>query len=362
MVSLFKKIKEGLVEIFVPDVKIPEEGKNYGFYNHRMKIDRDISVAILSVFKEIFRNSSEIYICDVMGGTGIRGIRYKKEVGGNVVINDANKNSFELIKKNVQLNSLDIKVESEEAKFLLHRYRESKNLFDFIDLDPFGSPATFVDSVAMCLKNFSLVAITATDTPTLFGLYPKTCLRKYGIISFKFPFYRELGTRILLSFLIREFARFGKALKPILSYSILHYIRIYAISKNSIEECNKVLEKFKDASKEMKRFGINFEKSINIYCGELNDKNFLLYVSKKLKEMNSEGIKITNLASTELDNLFYFDISQIVKKRKIRKMPSVNMIIKKLLEKGYSASRTIFCPTGIKTSAEIKDIESILKD
>jgi len=357
----FKKVKEGLVEIFAPDVKIPEEGKKYGFYNPRMKMDRDISVAILSVFKDKFRKSSEISICDLMGGTGIRGIRYKKEVGGNVVINDINKNSVELIKKNVLLNSLDIKVESEEARFLLHKYRSSKNLFDFIDLDPFGSPATFIDSVAICLKDFSLVGVTATDT-SLFGLYPKTCLRKYGVISFKSPFYRELGTRILLSFLIREFARFGKALQPILSYSILHYIRIYAISKNSIEECNKVLDKFKDISEDMKRFRLNIGKGINIYCGELHNKNFLLDVSERLKEMGSEGIKITNLASTELDNLFYFDIAWEAKKNKIRKMPSLNKIIEILLDKGYDASRTIFCSTGIKTSADIEVIQEILKD
>jgi len=31
VISLLKKIKEGLAEIFVPDVKIPEEGKKYGF-------------------------------------------------------------------------------------------------------------------------------------------------------------------------------------------------------------------------------------------------------------------------------------------------------------------------------------------
>ena len=357
----FKKVNEGLVEVFVPDVKIPEDGKKYGFYNHRMKTDRDISVAILSAFKDKFRKSSEIYICDVMGGTGIRGIRYKKEVGGNVIINDINKNSAELIKKNVLLNSLDIKVESEDARLLLHKYRSSKNLFDFIDLDPFGSPSIFVDSVAICLKDFSLVGITATDSPTLFGLYPKTCLRKYGIISFKCPFYRELGTRILLSFLIREFARFGKALHPIFSYSILHYVRIYAISKNSIEDCNKSLEKFKDVSEDIKRFGINFEKSISIYCGELHDKKFLLDVSKKLKEMKSEATKITNLASTELDTLFYFDISWIAKKLKIRRMPALNRIIDTLIDKGYNASRTIFCQTGIKTDASFEVIKEVLK-
>ena len=60
----------------------------------------------------------------------------------------------------------------------------SENRFDYIDIDPFGSPVGFVDSAMRSIKNGGVVACTATDTAALCGVYPRVCQRRYGAIPF----------------------------------------------------------------------------------------------------------------------------------------------------------------------------------
>ena len=61
----------------------------------------------------------------------------------SVVLNDRSKSAYEVIQRNIRLNGVDgvAKASNEDANVLLHRFR-----FDLVDLDPFGSPAPFLDA------------------------------------------------------------------------------------------------------------------------------------------------------------------------------------------------------------------------
>ena len=91
-------INEGRVSITVPHFE-KVSAKALVFYNPVMELNRDISIIALQTFRET--QDEDINICDAFGGTGIRGIRYSRELSGvqNVVINDLNLWPFNLRKK-----------------------------------------------------------------------------------------------------------------------------------------------------------------------------------------------------------------------------------------------------------------------
>ena len=166
----FNIANEGLAKIKVPVSDIPEYGRKYGFYKPEMETDRNISVSVVSVFSRMFRDRTkrEPSLCDLLCATGIRGIRYFLESGiPKIMLNDINENAFSLARENAISNNIDFEITNSDANELL-----SKNKFDIIDIDPFGSPCYFMDSAARSCSDFSLVCMTATDTAALFRNCP----------------------------------------------------------------------------------------------------------------------------------------------------------------------------------------------
>ena len=100
-----KIIEEGKVKIKFPDFdKVSSDAPV--FYNPRMEFNRDTSILALQAYqREVDR---EINICDLFGGSGIRGIRYKKEIDGvaDVAINDISLLANEFTRINAQLNDV----------------------------------------------------------------------------------------------------------------------------------------------------------------------------------------------------------------------------------------------------------------
>ena len=92
-------ITEGLAKI--------KTSKNV-FYNPVMKLNRDISVVLLNAL------GRKMTIADIMAATGVRSIRFLKEVKGvKVFINDNSKEAVKLIKQNLKLNKVKATVSNE---------------------------------------------------------------------------------------------------------------------------------------------------------------------------------------------------------------------------------------------------------
>jgi len=76
------------------------------FYNKTQVYNRDLSVAVVKTFRKT-RNEN-LTLLDAFTATGLRAIRYKKEVEGlEVVVNDLDKRVYETLKKiynTIQLN------------------------------------------------------------------------------------------------------------------------------------------------------------------------------------------------------------------------------------------------------------------
>ena len=49
-----------------------------------------------------------------------------------------------------------------------------------VHVDPFGSCAPYLDTIASRSPHGGVISLTATDVAALFGLYPAVCKRIYG--------------------------------------------------------------------------------------------------------------------------------------------------------------------------------------
>ena len=108
-----KTVKEGLTEVKFPEFdKVSSDAPV--FYNPKMELNRDISILAIQTFQKEL--SQRINVADVFGGSGIRGIRYKKEIDniGNVAVNDINPLANEFTKINALHNNIDIKEDNFE--------------------------------------------------------------------------------------------------------------------------------------------------------------------------------------------------------------------------------------------------------
>ena len=153
------------------------------FYNPIMISNRNISIALLSAL-----GAKNMKMADIMAGSGIRSLRFLRELDdsiiGQLVVNDSKTNFaktfFALCKDNeILINEL---VESGKMKIIVGDANEAvmkSKGFDYIEIDPFGTPNPFLSSAIARISRGGIVAVTATDTAALTGTYPKVTYRKY---------------------------------------------------------------------------------------------------------------------------------------------------------------------------------------
>jgi tRNA (guanine26-N2/guanine27-N2)-dimethyltransferase len=98
-----------------------------------------------------------------------------------VVANDLNPRAVESIKRNCELNSISedqVSTAQGDALALMMRSAADNNLFDVIDLDPFGTPAPMLSASLHAVANGGLLCITCTDMRVMTGLQPDVCFAR----------------------------------------------------------------------------------------------------------------------------------------------------------------------------------------
>lgn len=352
--------KEGSAAIKIPEHKISK--KMPVFYNPEMKLNRDISVQIIKYYKPKT-------ILDLLAASGIRSIRFIKEAKAkDITINDLNPKAIKNIKQNLKLNKIknkNIKILNQDANLLL---RSSKR-FDYIDLDPFGSPITYLNSAVYALNKNGILAVTATDLSSLSGSYPKTCKRRYNSLSLKNEFMHESAIRILIYAVQTIAFQHEKALIPILSYYQNHYIRIYFKNIGKVEKMNQIMNNHnyilyckkclnrKISNLPLKQYCScknKFDFIGPLYTGSLQDKKLLNYISKNLDD------KLIKTLKQEIETVGFYNFHKICKAYK-RQIPKFDKIIKKIKSKNYKISKTHFSPLGIKTDMPLRELIRIIR-
>ena len=386
--------QEGSVEFFLHDLDenvIPSKSMNV-FYNKRMEINRDISILAILAYNRLF-NQEPLVVVDSMAASGIGSIRLLKNIENidKIYLNDINPVAVELIKKNLKINNIEsdkVEVINKDANLLFSEFSRRSTLSDVISIDPFGTPNLYINSALRSIKKDNgLLCITATDTAVLFGIKPKVCIRKYMAKPLHTEYCKEIGARILLSFISRIAHINNIGIKPLLTFYSNHFIRIFAItfrgkskilknlSKNygyviHCKQCGDRKSFIEDFLTVPQKCSICLsEKYLSysgpLWAGELHQKSYLEELSllnERFNFKNKNRIrKILNYAVSEINMpVSYYNIHKISQQLKLPFIPKLEEIIKLIEEKGYKASRTHFDFISIKTDMKIDELKKVL--
>ncbi len=387
-------IQEGKVSLYLPQ-KVPKEvmaslhaplsTDTPVFYNPAMIFNRDVSVLVLGQLLK-----KDAHILDGLSATGIRGLRYIKELRqkGRVWFNDRSPKAVTLIKKNIEMNlekedcqGLEIEVSTRELSSLLHQEK-----FDFIDIDPFGSPIGFLDAAMKALRHQGILAITATDPSALCGSYPRTGLRRYGNWVPRNPWTHEAGIRNLISAAVSLGARYDKALVPLLSHSTDYYYRVYFRVLRSRPQANEALAQMgyavfrnKEPGFQLHRAaalrnpgeeGFNLPKGSQmvgpLWLGRLFDPELLdrlvaaLPDHDYLQRFKLIEKQLTLWRSEEGFAPFFHGTDRLGSHLHMSS-PSMEAIFRRLEEGGFKTSRTHFDCYGFKTDAPVEAVVEAFK-
>jgi tRNA (guanine26-N2/guanine27-N2)-dimethyltransferase len=140
-----------------------------------------------------------VTIADALSASGLRTIRYLKELTGvkQVVANDLLPAAHKLMQDNFDLNKLPVDkytLSLQDANVLMREAFKQYGGFDVVDLDPYGSVVPFLDASMAAAKEGALLCITCTDTRVLCGPDLSKCYYFYGTVRAKVHDFNEVST------------------------------------------------------------------------------------------------------------------------------------------------------------------------
>ncbi|MGC9308959.1 MAG: hypothetical protein ACP5FL_09330, partial [Thermoplasmatota archaeon] len=325
-----------------------------GFYNPAMALDRDLCV----LYSEYIAGKGCQRFLDGLGATGIRGLRIANEVEADidVTVNEVNPVSCGHIQEHAALNDADVTVCNEDVRVLLYQHR-----YDYVDIDPYGSPAPFVHAALDGLYRRSYAAFTATDKATLCGVHPRACQRRYDARPRRGPAMKEIGLRILLGYIVRAAAGRDYGATPVFAYSRDHYFRVYLHLQSGARRGNESLESIGwmqwgdgwhvepyDATRGEHWAG-------PLWTGPLYDPDVVSAMQRVLPDKTlacpREARRLLETIAGEVDAPpLYYETGEICSRHGLTQ-PPMDDVLATLQNMGYRAARTHFSPDAIKTDA-----------
>jgi tRNA (guanine26-N2/guanine27-N2)-dimethyltransferase len=337
-----------------------------------MKFNRDVSVLLLNNV-----GVKNIQIADIMAGSGVRSIRFllelKKSIIKNITVNDYDEHFVDNFRKNLRLNIVkktkDILISSDDANMLLLK---SKG-FDYIDIDPFGSPNNFLDLSVVRLSRGGILAVTATDTAPLSGTFPDTCQRNYWAKPLRNSLMHEIGLRILIRKVQLVAAQHDKALVPIYSYFKDHYNRIFFLCTKNVKDINALLAQHKYFLYCKRCMTFQLSEYNNVKCPRCteHDEQMVyagpMWAGRLCDAQLTDRMCINNncednarfldviMQESKLGFVGFYEIHELCKHYK-KAIPNFEVLMQKMTDMGYLVSRTHFTPLGIKTNMPFEEL------
>ncbi|KAM7419778.1 hypothetical protein PAMA_016731 [Pampus argenteus] len=170
-------------------------------------------------------------VLEGLAASGLRSVRFALEIPGlqSVTANDFSTKAAALIARNAQYNKVNhlLQASCRDASMLMYEMRGKKERYDVIDLDPYGSPTSFLDAAVQAVSEGGLLCVTCTDMAVMAGNSGETCYSKYGSVSIKAKYCHEMALRIILHSLDQRAGVYQRYIRPLLSVSVDFYIRVF---------------------------------------------------------------------------------------------------------------------------------------
>ena len=317
----------------------------------------------------------------------MRGVRFALEVPDirEIIMGDLNPNAVRLSEENVRRNGVQekVRVSLSDANVLLTSLSAPGLRLDYVDLDPFGSPAPFMDSAVRATRSRGLLALTATDMAPLCGVHVRSCLRKYGAIPMRVGYSKEIAIRILLGALARVASAHDMGIRPLLCHATDHYARAYCYIERGPGKANESSSKLGYIAHcpscherevihglaghlEGRCPSCGSRRLISgpLWTGNLFNKGFCRAVLGELGGAPwvspRAGRLLARLVEEAEGPPTYYAIHRLCDDLGIA-MPSTGSLIRALREQGFWASRTHFDPQGVRTDAPAGELIRILR-
>jgi len=370
-------VEEGRVTVDVPGESGGGEGAAEGvFFNPTQELNRDLTVAALSAYRER-EPRAETYL-DAMAASGVRGVRAARH-GWAATLADLDADAVELARENLARNGLDGEVVERDVNSLLH---DGDRFFDVVDLDPFGTPMPFADAAFANARN--LVCVTATDTAPLCGAHFESGVRKYAAVPRNTEYHAEMGLRVLLSALARTAARYDVGVTPLLSHVSDHYVRTYLDLSHRATDANDAVDELgyvyhcQECLHREREYGLIADPPGTcahcggeqvlpagpLWLGPAHDAAFVAAVREHVTDYMGTAERARTLLDTveaELHEPTHFDQHRLYGRWS---EPAVGMeeFLDALRDAGLDASRTQFGGTTFKTDGSLADVEAAVRE
>lgn len=346
------------------------------FYNPRMELNRDLTVAALSVAREqLFAHEQPSYL-DAMAAAGVRGVRAAHE-GYDVTLCDVAPEAIEASRRNLERNDLDGRTVRDDVRIELYR-----NRYDVVDIDPFGSPVPFLDAAVSNTNR--LLCVTATDTAPLCGAHFEAGVRRYSAIPANTEYHGEVGLRVLLSAVARTAARYDIAIRPLCAHTTRHYHRAYLDIDPGAQRADAVIDGlgyvihcWACLAREVEPGLAPALPATCSHCGSDDiarigplwldayvDRAFVSSMRSALDESMNEaraGSRLLTRLAEELAIPYHFDHHQLCDELGVP-ATAIDGLLDALEAEGFTATRAHFSGTAFKTDAPIETVLSAVEN
>lgn len=368
-------VREGATHIVVPDPDPDHRGPlardpEAPFWNPDMALNRDLSVLLVAAYAA--RRGRDIDVADVLAGAGARSLRIACEVPADLVVhaNDADPRAVAAIEAGIEANRIP-RHRVRSTNLSAHALLASRR-FDVVDVDPYGSPAPFLDAALRATRHDGLLCLTATDTGALAGTYPRVCRRRYGAMPLHLaPWRQEVGLRILLRAAVAAAGRFDRAATPVLSVARGHWMRVVVRVEDGRKGADAARRQTGWVSlgeaglarlhEDPRTIGPGDAYGGPLWLGPLHDATTL-----RQMQAAAAGRSLHDPATIPLLDLllqeaalppFWLDQGRL--QARFGDSPPRDALIHALRSAGFRAGRTHMDPQGIRTDAHLESLQNL---
>jgi len=325
------------------------------FYNPAMAGDRDLGVSFV---RALWSASGGRTGWEMMAATGVRGARLLHETPAfsRFVFTEANPDAYRVLAENIAPYPAALAVEGDAREV------PPEAPFDYVDLDPYGSPAPFSATALGAVRLGGVVAVTATDMMVLAGAQPAACWKHYGAHPVRGRLGPEGGLRILLAHLAAEAAKQDRSVRPLLAYSRDHHVRAYLEVKRSAGAPPPVEQIDPDRWSgpwlgDRGPFG-------PLWVGPLFDPDLVARLS--VPEGAARPKEVARFLETVreeslVDRPFYFEANVLAARLHLASPPALRSVTEALRGLGFRVARTHARPEGFRTDAPRSEVERAVR-
>jgi tRNA (guanine26-N2/guanine27-N2)-dimethyltransferase len=295
---------------------------------------------------------------EMTAATGVRGLRqfHESEAFVSFRFTEANPEAFRVLLENVARFPGATAVEGDAREV------PPEAPFDYVDLDPYGSPAPFLRTALGSVRPGGVVAITATDMMVLAGAQPAACRRRYSARPVRGRLGPEGGLRILLAESSRTASALDRSIRPLLAYARDHYVRAY-VEVRVGRDPEPPVEEIEPARWTGPWVGDDGPYG-PLWLGRLFDPELVARLDAPEGASRREEVQRFLLRlkeEVEVDRPFYFEPNVLAARLHLPSPPSLRAVAEGLRHRGFRVVRTHARPEGFRTDAPRAEVERVVR-